>query len=127
MSSYVLSIQDFQVAVSLGCSPLEQSGHQPVLFTCEISFAGPQKFELSDQLKDAIDYVQVCEALKKSAVSKSYNLIEHLGHEAINEVINYLKASHANVHGTIKLKSVKLRPPVENLLGGVSWTCQSHF
>lgn len=127
MVSSVLSIQDYQVYVSLGCSADEQALLQPVLLTCEISFSEEQNFESSDQLEDAIDYVQVCETLKKSARSKPYHLIEHLGSTALKEVIQYLKSSHSNLHGTVKLKSVKLRPPVENLLGGVSWTCQSRF
>lgn len=128
-NSSILTVRDYQVYVSLGCTQEEQTITQPVLFTCEIIFSGPESlnFEKTDQLQDAIDYVEVCLALKRAATRKSHQLIEHLGRNGLIEIIEVLKRKNSSLHGIVKLTSVKVRPPVEGLLGGVSWTCHANF
>ncbi len=125
----VLTVRDYQVYVSLGCTPEEQTITQPVLFTCEIIFSAAEdlSFEKTDQLQDAIDYVEVCQALKRAATRKSHQLIERLGRNGLNEIVEVLKRKNSNLNGVVKLTSVKVRPPVESLLGGVSWTCHAYF
>lgn len=117
-----MHIKDYEVWVSLGCSTQEQALKQPVIFNIEIEFSSISKGELTDQLTDAIDYVQLTDILKTSAESKSYHLIERMCFEATEKIYDFLKKNH--IAGNLKINLLKLRAPVPHLKSGVSWTCQ---
>lgn len=120
-----MTINDYEVWVSLGCSIEEQSYKQPVHFKVELEFHTPVRGEVTDQLADAIDYVALTDLLKTSAESKSYHLIESMCFDAIEKMATFLKQKKIN--GILKLSVLKLRPPVPHLNSGVSWTCQRHL
>ncbi len=117
-----MQICDYEVWVSLGCSAQEQSLKQPVQFNIQIEFKSDVLGQTTDQLNDAVDYVAITDIVKKSAESKSYQLIESMCFDAIEKVSEYLVSKKTKC--TLKIKLLKLRPPVINLKTGVSWTCQ---
>ncbi len=120
-----LQIHDYEVWVSLGCTEAEQSMKQPVHFNVQFEFSSKISGEITDQLADTVDYVQLTDILKKSAESKSYQLIESMCFEATDKISEYLFLK--NLNGHLKIKILKLRAPVPHLKSGVSWTCQRHL
>lgn len=118
-----LLVQDFEVSVHLGCSAEEQKYSQPVRFNFEIDYQSEIKGRLSDRLEEATDYVQLTSLIKSEAQKKNYQLIEHLNHQVFEVLIQYLKGQ--SLKGDLKLSVHKLRVPVENLRGGVIFTCQT--
>ena len=83
-----MKIENFEAYVSLGCSKEEQSFTQPVHISVYIIFSTKISAEQTDQLVDAIDYVQICEKLNSAATKKSYHLIEHLSFECLTCPLN---------------------------------------
>ncbi len=86
-----LRINKFEVWVHLGCSIEERKHTQPVHFTLEIKFLKNLSGSETDQLTDAIDYVELAECIKTVALIKPYHLIEHLNQEIFNALIFILK------------------------------------
>ena len=122
MNHSILNIKDYEVWVSLGCSKAEQSLKQPIIFNVEVKFTSIITGETTDQLSDAVDYVMLTNILKKSAESKSYQLIEHMCFEATEKISEYLILK--KIKGQLQVTLLKLRAPVAHLKSGVSWTCQ---
>ncbi len=117
-----LKINNFEVWVNLGCSLEEQKQTQPVHFTLEIKFLKNLNGCRSDQLTEAIDYVQLTQMIKKIATLKPYNLIEHLNYEVFQAIIKIL--SQQPISAEVQLNIKKIRVPVKNLIDGVEFTCQ---
>ena len=117
-----LKINQFEVWVHLGCSDEERKHTQPVHFTLQIKFIKNLTGSQTDQLADAVDYVQLTETIKSVAMSKPYQLIEHLNQQVFNALIKDLKIK--NTTAEIELTIRKIRVPVENLTNGVEFTCQ---
>ncbi len=117
-----MKIKNFEVWVSLGCSPSEQAQLQPVLFNVDILFKSKVLAEDSDRLEDSINYVELTDSIKAEAEKKPYNMIEHLG-------LNVAKAMQQKLSGRytgaiLSVHTLKLRAPVKNLQGGVEWLCR---
>jgi dihydroneopterin aldolase len=118
----IMNIHSYDVWVRLGCTVEEQSFIQQVRFDIEISFAGPVIAEQTDALIDAVDYVKLTGVINEVALRKNYALIEHLCFSVFDEIkVKLLR----DKKGQFKVSCLKLRPPVKQLQGGVSWTCQS--
>ncbi len=119
----VLYIKDFEVTVHLGCSAEEQTHGQPVRFSFEINYQTDVKGCVTDQLQDATDYVKLAELIKSVAQNKKYHLIEHLNQCVLKTLSQDLAGS--GLKAKLKLSVHKLRVPVENLQGGVFFTCET--
>lgn len=119
-----MSIEEYEVWVNLGCSKEEQSFLQPVHFDVQLFFNSIVEAQKTDQLSDSIDYVELTELIQTVAVKKSYAMIEHLCYSVFEVLKNKYKGKF---QAELVVKAKKLRPPVKNLQGGVSWTCQSHL
>ena len=117
-----LRINKFEVWVHLGCSHEERKHTQPVHFSLEIKFLKNLAGSQTDQLMDAVDYVELTECMKTVALVKPYHLIEHLNQEIFNALIFILKKK--NIAAEIQLTIKKNRVPLENLIDGVEFTCQ---
>ena len=118
----IMNINAYDVWIRLGCAVEEQTFIQQVRFDIEISFTDPVVAEQSDALIDSVDYVKLTSIVNEVALRKNYALIEHLCFSVFNEIkIKLLK----DKKGQFKVSCLKLRPPVSQLQGGVSWTCQS--
>lgn len=122
MNLSVMKIHQYEVNVNLGCSEEEQSVAQSVLFDIEIHFTTNIQAERTDLLKDSIDYVQITEITKACATSKKFSMIEHLCFSVSQLIKNEFGQKF---EGELIVSCLKRRPPINNLQGGVSWTCRT--
>lgn len=116
-------IQDFEVAVHLGCSPEEQKYLQPVRFSFEIRFQGEVKAMQTDRIADAVDYTKLTALMKSEAQKKNYHLIEHLNHEVLSALVKHLQG--LSLKADLCLGVHKVRVPIESLKSGVLFTCEA--
>ncbi len=120
-----LHLSKYEVWVSLGCSLEEQKNIQPVHFDIEIYFNMTVKGAYTDSIDEAVDYVLLTQEIKKISESQSFNLIENLTYLVHQKLLKIL--NQKGYQGQLKVTGKKLRPPVQNLQGGVSFSCQSSF
>ncbi len=113
----VLRVHDLSLNVNLGVRAEERAVPQEVRVSLELRFASPPMAEQTDELADAICYSALCKHLRRVASAKEYGLIEHLAAASL-EVLQ----THLEGRATIALKLQKVRPPIEGLLGGTSYT-----
>lgn len=126
MNQSEIKIKDFKVKVRLGCSIEEQAVAQPVTFNISIIFDQKIRAEISDQLSDSLDYVEITNLITKISEIKSYNMIEHLCSEVLNHLKLKLENSFKNkIKGQLSVRALKMQTPVQGLLGGVEWTCKT--
>ncbi|MBC7742847.1 MAG: dihydroneopterin aldolase [Bdellovibrionaceae bacterium] len=118
-----LRIQDYEVWVHLGCTADEQAFTQPVHFTVELHFNQNVLGGQTDQLTDAIDYVELMALIKAQAMKGPFHLIERLNELVFNNLYQFLKLQ--KVTGTLKVEIKKIRVPVENLRNGVVFKCEA--
>lgn len=117
-----MKIKNYEVGVSLGCTPAEQSLPQPVLFNVEIFFNLEVKAESTDRLEDSLDYVELINIIKQVAELKSYSMVEHLGFSVATALQHRIRLSYPG--STLIVRTHKLRVPVKNLRDGVEWSCK---
>ena len=120
-----MRIQEFEAMVNLGTTPIEQHERQPVQFTLEIKFSEPVMAAVTDELHDAIDYIELTQIITAVTSMKSYHLIEHLNQQVFNDLILYLK--NKNVKAGVKLTIKKLKVPIQNLRNGVTFSCETNL
>lgn len=113
-----LRMENFEVKVRLGCLADERAVPQLIRISAEFVFEEPPKACLSDELEDTICYAQVCDALKKHCESREFKLIERIGFECYG-LLRELSRGKAKV----ALKVHKVKPPVESLAGGSTYSC----
>ncbi|MCB0308475.1 MAG: dihydroneopterin aldolase [Bdellovibrionales bacterium] len=111
-----LIIGPFRVNTSLGCEDEEHHILQEVEFTLTISFEHEPKSCESDLLSETVCYASVCQAIQSVASSRHFNLIEHLAKVCVTR----LKSIVPN-DATLTLIVHKLKPPVQNLVGGAKF------
>jgi dihydroneopterin aldolase len=116
-------IQDFEVAVHLGCSPEEQKYLQPVRFDFEIQFQSEVKAMRTDSIIDAVDYTKLTTLMKSEAKKKNYHLVEHLNHEVLSALVKHLQS--LPLKADLRLSVHKVRVPIESLKNGVRFTCEA--
>lgn len=76
-------------------------------FSIDVSVeADLSKSEISDKIKDTIDYVKIHEIVKQEMAIRS-NLIEHVA----RRIIKHLKSSFQNIQ-SVEVKVTKLNPPI---------------
>ena len=117
-----MRIRDFEVQVHLGVSAEERAQRQIVRLHLTLIFLNEVRAETTDQLVDAIDYVEIAGTLKNVSEQKQYFLVEHLCRQNLDAVCAFLKKK--NFKGEVSLEVIKLQVPIENLKSGVSWVCQ---
>lgn len=117
-----MHIRDFEAQVRLGYSEEERQNPQTVLYNLTLVFLNEVRAEKTDQLADAIDYVEITRILKNTSALKTHFLIEHLCYENLNAVCAFLKKK--NFKGEVVLEAIKLQVPIENLKSGVAWICR---
>ncbi len=112
-----LKIRGYHTWVHLGCSEAERSMTQEVEFDVEIGFTTPPLGARTDRLEDTLNYGALCEALEATARRQPYQLIEALArstYDALKKIAGPGPLIEVTVH--------KLRPPIENLRGGVRFS-----
>ena len=118
-----LRINSYEVWMSLGVTKDEQTNLQPVHFDITLQFDKPVKGSASDNLDDAINYVDLAYHIKKVATTRPFNLIENVCFITHQHLTEYLKTH--GFTGELTTEATKVRVPVASLLGGVKFTCQS--
>lgn len=75
----MISIEDLQVATTIGAYPWEQALQQKLFISLEIHYDEAKAAE-TDQLEHALDYAQVAESIKDFCASHQCQLLEKLAH-----------------------------------------------
>lgn len=112
-SSIVL--HSLELSVHLGWSDAEQLQQQIIVTDIKILFLQPPKACLTDNLADTFCYDELTQKIKQKASSKSFRLIEHLGHELYQTIKLTL------LHDSAVSLRITKKPPIPNLKGGVSF------
>ncbi len=115
-----LIVSDLRLWVYLGCSLEEKHYKQPISIDINLFFTTAPSATSSDNIADVMCYDKLTKLAKLEATQKKYNLIEHLAariHQAI--ITEVLQAGYKD--STLKIKVTKLKPPIDNVLGGVSF------
>lgn len=116
ISYHRMKIRELSLPVSLGCTTEERARLQEVRISVELRFAEVPLGTESDRLNDTICYAKICEALKSYVECKEFHLIEKMANdfdEIIRKIIDGRAESSVIVH--------KVKPPINNLLGGVEY------
>ncbi len=113
-----ISIEGMEFHAYHGCFAEEQlTGTR---FTVDLFLeTDTQKAEISDQLTDTVNYLEVYQVVKQEMMINS-KLIEHVGRRILNQVLaNYPTVQHA------KIKMRKMNPPLGGKMDFVSITLEA--
>lgn len=113
-SPTVLSVQDFSILCSLGCTAEERATLQEVRASIEIRFSQTPKACESDSLEDTVCYAALCTKIKEVVDSKSFHTVEHLAQEIYKSLTKIISENNL-----WRLKIHKVNPPIAGLRGGV--------
>lgn len=72
-----IHIEGLRVDALVGVHPHERRGRQPLLFDLELGFDA-RVAAASDEVADALDYAQVCEAVRAHVAGRGDQLLETL-------------------------------------------------
>ena len=109
----VLEINSFCLPVRLGVKKEERKKRQQVCFDISVYFS-----QLSLKNPDLVFYDKVCERIRNLALSQEFSLIEQLAHKGLEDLKKNLPKNTA-----VKFSVHKMKAPVKNLKGPVSYTC----
>lgn len=115
----ILKLKDLSLQVRLGCLADERANRQEVRVSVDFRFLSAPEGITTDDLNDTICYAQVSEALKTVLESGEYALIEKMAFDAYRVTKEITKNKNAEILVTIH----KVRPPVDNMLGGTFYQC----
>lgn len=113
-----LRIEDLSLSVHLGCTAEERAVAQEIRATVELRFLEIPKGTTTDSLQDTVCYAQISEAIRKHCESREFQLVERIGYEVYG-IVRELTGPNVEVGISIH----KVRPPVENLRGGIFYRC----
>ena len=84
-------IRDLEFDISVGDEPEEREAPQPICLELDLhaDFSAVNK---SDTLKDTVDYIAITNHLKEIALSKHYDMLEHLAFKLIESTFQTFKA-----------------------------------
>lgn len=117
-----LLIQDYRMMVRLGCEAWERELPQEVRVTLEFSFSEAPLAEVSDELKETLCYAKICEELRQAALNVSFKTVERLGAHLADQL-----GPHIGLPCSLKLSIHKVKPPVSNLLNGVTYRIEREY
>ena len=118
----ILEIKSFCLPVCIGNTLEERKTPQEIQIDIKIGFLKPPSSEKNDNLKDVFCYKAVCERINCLTANKHFFLIEKLAGDILSE----LKKCCSNEF-RIQVCVHKIQAPVQNLKGGVSYTCGDLF
>ena len=111
-----LEIDAVELWVRLGCAAPERAAPQEVRLGLTIRFAETPAGCCSDRLEDTVCYAELAEAAREHCAAREFRLIEHLAHELYALIRTRLPEA-----ARLALTVTKVRPPVAELRGGVSF------
>ncbi|MDB5038964.1 MAG: folB [Bacteriovoracaceae bacterium] len=115
----VLYIDSYECKVKLGCLADERAHPQDVRFSCRLDFREEPLANLTDELKDAICYDKLTQLIASACSQREFKTVEHLAHICFEKIRSDLPASIK-----LFLEVHKVKPPIQNLLGGVRFTLE---
>ncbi len=118
-----MSVLEFDAArlhVRLGCTADERRVSQDVDLGLSIRFADTPAACETDSLKDTVCYSELIELARDVSSRREFHTIERLAQELYLRLRRLLPAD-----AEMRLRVVKLHPPVTGLIGGVSFTLGS--
>jgi len=118
-----LRIDDLSLQVQLGCTAEERAVPQEVRLSVEMKFAQIPQASFSDSLIETVCYAQISHVLKEHCETRSFQLIERIGAECFS----LLKELTRKQSVEICLHVHKVRPPVQNLIGGSHFVCGDYL
>jgi dihydroneopterin aldolase/2-amino-4-hydroxy-6-hydroxymethyldihydropteridine diphosphokinase len=114
-----LKASDLCLWIHLGCTAEEQASRQEVRVSFELTLPKLPEACTSDELRDTICYAEICEKLRKFCTESKFKTIETLTYRCMELVSVGLPEDLA-----IKVAVHKVRPPVDTLHGGASFTLE---
>lgn len=108
-----LSVREYSIGVHLGCTAHEREKPQEVRVSLTLRFQTLPMACESDRLSDTVCYAKLCEIVRDASEQKHFETVEHLGwriHEALKGLPS-ARVCRVVIH--------KVRPPIEDLRGGV--------
>jgi dihydroneopterin aldolase len=103
--------------VCIGCTAEERAAPQDVDLDVAIRFAALPRACETDQLTDTVNYSDLIKIARDLSAQREFKLVEHLAAELHAKLLAQLPP-----HAELWLRVTKLRPLVEDLHGGVSFS-----
>jgi dihydroneopterin aldolase len=94
---------------------------QEIRVTVELRFREAPAAAASDDLRETVCYGSIARDLRQACANREFNLIERLADEFAATVRARLRAADAFSSALLAIKVLKVRPPVEGLLGGAAY------
>ena len=113
----VLEFAGARMLVQLGCSAEERSARQEVDLGVSIRFTEPPPGCETDELEDTISYSELIDSARALCAERQFKLVERLAAELFAHLRRELPPG-----AELWLRVTKLRPPVDDLHGGVSFS-----
>ncbi len=116
---HTLRMHRLELDVHLGCEADERARPQKVELDASLHFATPPGACRSDRLDETVCYAELAIVARELVARREFRLVEHLGQEL-------LAAFRRRIRSEVRLDLTvrKVAPPVEGLLGGVSFTIE---
>jgi 7,8-dihydroneopterin aldolase/epimerase/oxygenase len=116
---HTLRMHRLELDVRLGCEAEERARPQKVELDATLRFAVAPGACRSDRLDETVCYAELAGIARALVARREFRLVEHLGHEILDAFRGYV-SSDVSIDVIVR----KVSPPVEGLLGGVSFTIE---
>lgn len=104
-TAYQLHLDTLEVQVHLGVPPAEMAILQTISIELKITFTKPPAACISDNIQDTVCYDDLCQKIIQFCQSRSFHLLEHLGHNLYHHLLADIKK-----YGNLWLKISKTSP-----------------
>lgn len=121
-----LTLSRLRLPVHLGWTDEERAVPQLVEANLFIRFPEPPPACQTDELKDTVCYAEICEKLSQGLEGRSFKLIERLAAHFYSTVKEALQ-SQSLAEAQVQVEVMKINVPIENLMGGTSFTYGDHW
>lgn len=112
----LLELRGARLAVRLGCGGDERAQPQAVDLDLAVRFAEPPAACESDKLEDTVCYGELVELARAFVRGREFRLLERLARDLFAELRPLVPPG-----AELWLRVTKLRPPIAELSGGVSF------
>jgi dihydroneopterin aldolase len=92
----IVLIDSLELDASIGVFDWEKQVKQRLVFNLEL-YCDFSKASQSDELKDAVNYAQVCEEIEAVVVKKHYQLLEFLADQICSHLFDCFSVSAINL------------------------------
>ena len=118
----LLEVKSLILPVHIGLSLEERQAAQDIAFHITVGFTQALKDEQTDKLENSVCYFKICEQIKTLTRENTFSLIEKLAFRTLTELKTLLPSD-------VKMRVCvhKVKPPIPDLKGGVSYTCGDVF